>query len=63
MTLFVSEDSQFEAAALQRAVDADREEEATPGAPPRLGVRVALVVLVLSVLCAMAGVGLWGTWR
>jgi hypothetical protein len=63
MTLFVSEDSQFEAAALQRAVDADREEEATPGAPPRLGVRVVLVVLVLSVLCALAGVGLWGTWR
>ena len=43
MTLFVSEDSQFEAAALQSAVDADREEEATPGAPPRLGVRVVLV--------------------
>lgn len=63
MTLFVSEDSQFEAAALQRAVDADREEEATPGAPPRLGVRVVLVVLVPSVLCALAGVGLWGTWR
>lgn len=63
MTLFVSEDSQFEAAALQRAVDADRAEESARGAPPRLGIRVALVVLVASVLCALASVGLWGTWR
>lgn len=63
MTLFVSEDSQFEAAALQRAVDADREEDAAPGAPPRLSIRIALVVVVLAMLCALASVGLWGTWR
>lgn len=63
MTMFVSEDSQYEADALQRAVDADREQEATAGAAPRLGVRVALVVVGLAMLCALASVGLWGTWR
>lgn len=63
MTMFVSEDSQYEADALQRAVDADRQEEAVSGAPPRLSIRIALVALVLAMLCALASVGLWGTWR
>lgn len=63
MVMLFSDDSEFEANALQRAVDADREDEATHGAPPRLGVRVVLVVLVLFVLCALAGVGLSAAWR
>lgn len=63
MTMFVSEDSQFEAAALQRAVDADRDADLEPGAPPRLAVRLVLIGMLAAGLCALASVALWGTWR
>lgn len=63
MTMFVSEDSQFEAAALQRAVDADRDADLEPGAPPRLAVRLVLIGMLAAGLCALASIALWGTWR
>lgn len=63
MSLLFHDDSEFEAAALQRAVDADRETEPTPGAPPRLAVRVVLVAMAAALLCALASVALLGTWR
>lgn len=63
MAMLFSDDSDFEANALQRAVDADRETQPTPGEPPRLAVRVVLVAMAAALLCALASVALWGTWR
>ncbi|OPZ03502.1 MAG: hypothetical protein BWZ09_02434 [Alphaproteobacteria bacterium ADurb.BinA305] len=52
MSLMFAEDSDFEEQALQRAVDADRELDAPVGTPPRLAVRVVLLVVALAVVCA-----------
>lgn len=61
MTLFVSEDSQFEAAALQRAVDADRDADPVPprSSWPRDREDVAMAVyLAVAISCAVIGFAL-----
>jgi hypothetical protein len=63
MSMLFHDDSEFEAAALQRAVDADRDADLEPGAPPRLAVRLVLIGMLAAGLCALASVALWGTWR
>lgn len=67
MSLLFHDDSEFEAAALQRAVDADRDADRDadlePGAPPRLAVRLVVIGMLAAGLCALASVALWGTWR
>lgn len=63
MSLLFHDDSEFEAAALQRAVDADRDPDLEPNAPPRLAVRLVLIGMLAAGMCALASVALWGTWR
>ena len=63
MSLLFHDDSEFEAAALQRAVDADRDADLEPGAPPRLAVHLVVIGMLAAGLCALASVALWGTWR
>lgn len=63
MSMLFHDDSEFEAAALQRAVDADRDDDLEPNAPPRLAVRLVLIGMLAAGLCALASVALWGTWR
>ena len=63
MSLLFHDDSEFEAAALQRAVDADRAADLEPGAPPRLAVRLVVIGMLAAGLCVLASVALWGTWR
>lgn len=63
MSMLFTDDSVFEAEALQRAVDADRDADLEPGAPPRLAVRLVLIGMIAAALCALASVALWGTWR
>ena len=63
MSLLFHDDSEFEAAALQRAVDADRDADLEPNAPLRLAVRLVLIGMLAAGLCALASVALWGTWR
>jgi hypothetical protein len=46
MTLFVSEDSQFEAAALQRAVDADRDDGPERRLPRGSGVGLVIALWI-----------------
>lgn len=63
MSMLFTDDSVFEAEALQRAVDADRDADLEPGAPPRLAVRLVLIGMLAAALCALASVAFWGTWR
>jgi len=63
MSLLFFDDSEFEADALQRAVDADRDAQPVDGAPPRLAVRIVLMIGAIALLCALGAVALWGAWR
>lgn len=63
MSLLFSDDSEFEADALKRAVDADRDAQPVDGAPPRLAVRIVLVIAATALLCALSVLAMWGAWR